>query len=268
MTGRVAIDAASAWGWLCGLAQGAGVPDDPRITLGAQGWTAHAAIADDAAQLLDLFLPLLPPVAPEGIVVGQLGQSLDGRIATETGHSHYVTGAANRTHLHRLRALCDAVVVGAGTVLADDPRLTVRLCTGPNPVRVVLDARGELPADLGLFTDGAAPTWLVRPPGVATAEPPVPLLAVDSLTPGAVLAALRARGLRRILVEGGGRTVSRFLDASALDRLHVAVAPLLIGAGRPGLDLPPVADLAQARRPRMCSYAMPPDTLFDCDLRG
>lgn len=268
MSAGAAIDADAAWSCLHALARGADPSAEPRIAITAQGWTAQRPIRDDAAQLLDLFLPLLPPAAPDGAVVAQLGQSLDGRIATESGHSHYVTGDANRTHLHRLRALCDAVIVGAGTVLADDPQLTVRRCEGPNPVRVVLDGRGDLPPDLGVFTDGTAPTWLLRPPGAGTPEPPAPVLAVDSLTPGAVLAALRAQGLRRILVEGGGRTVSRFLHADALDRLHVGVAPLLIGSGRAGLDLPPVRDLTQARRPRVRAFPMPPDTLFDCDLRA
>src|SRR6201991_2834844 len=79
-------------------------------------------------------------------VVGQLGQSLDGRIATETGHSHYINGPAGLAHLHRLRALVDAVVVGIGTALADNPQLTVRRVSGPHPARVVIDTRGRLPA--------------------------------------------------------------------------------------------------------------------------
>ena len=73
------------------------------------------------------------------IVVGQIGQSLDGRIATPKGHSHYVNGDDGLAHLHRLRALVDAVVVGIGTVLADDPQLTVRRVSGPHPARVVID---------------------------------------------------------------------------------------------------------------------------------
>ena len=75
------------------------------------------------------------------IAVGQIGQSLDGRIATPTGHSHYINGPAGLDHLHRLRALVDAVLVGVGTAIADDPQLTVRRVAGPNPARVVLDPK-------------------------------------------------------------------------------------------------------------------------------
>src|ERR1044072_3076285 len=76
------------------------------------------------------------------VVVGQIGQSIDGRIATVTGHSKYINGPAGLAHLHRLRALVDAVLVGIGTAVADDPLLTVRRCAGPSPARIVLHPRG------------------------------------------------------------------------------------------------------------------------------
>jgi len=253
---------------------GAPRPDaaDPAAEVTATGWTCRRPMSEAAAQLLDLHLPLL---RRRDFVVAQLGQSLDGRIATQNGHSYYVTGEANRTHLHRLRALMDAVVVGAGTVKADDPRLTVRLTEGPQPVRVVLDTRRRLSADYTLFTDGRAPTLLCCAEGEGAAGGmhgdaevlPLPAFG-EGLDPAAVLAALRARGVRRILVEGGGVTVSRFLAAGLLDRLHVGVAPLIIGSGRPGLTLPEIGHLNEAQRPRVRAFAMPPDTLFDCDLRA
>src|ERR1700741_1016166 len=93
-----------------------------------------------------LFGPLRTVVRGSPLVIGQIGQSLDGRIATMSGHSSSINGPEGIAHLHRLRALVDAVVVGAGTVRADDPQLTVRCVSGPNPVRVVIDPRGTLPA--------------------------------------------------------------------------------------------------------------------------
>src|SRR5450755_3550683 len=99
----------------------------------------------------ELFGPLRHSRIDDLVVVAQIGQSLDGRVATETGHSHYINGPAGLAHLHRLRALVDAVVVGVGTALADDPQLTVRRVSGPHPARVIIDPGGRLPAGARMF---------------------------------------------------------------------------------------------------------------------
>src|SRR3954464_915611 len=98
-----------------------------------------------------LFGPLRRSKVDEMVVVAQIGQSLDGKVATETGHSHYINGPEALAHLHRLRALVDVVVIGIGTALADNPQLTVRRVSGPQPARVVIDARGRLWASAQLF---------------------------------------------------------------------------------------------------------------------
>lgn len=206
------------------------------------------------------------------VTIGHLGQSLDGFIATCSGDSRYVNGRGNLLHLHRMRALCDAIVVGAGTVVADDPQLTTRLVPGPNPVRVVLDPDRRLDCDYRVFTDGAAPTVLAcranladRPQGQAQVLG-VPGAADGAFDLAALLAALHSRGWHRVFVEGGGRTVSACLAAGLLDRLQLAVAPILIGEGRPAIRLPPPARLGDCRRPSHRVYRMGCDILFDCDL--
>ena len=108
----------------------------------------------------ELFAPLRHGNVDDLMVVGQIGQSLDGRIATASGHSKYINGPAGLAHLHRLRALVDAVVVGVGTAIADDPQLTVRRVVGPQPARVVIDPNGRLAAGARVFTaDGAPGCW-------------------------------------------------------------------------------------------------------------
>jgi diaminohydroxyphosphoribosylaminopyrimidine deaminase / 5-amino-6-(5-phosphoribosylamino)uracil reductase len=205
------------------------------------------------------------------LVIGQIGQSLDGRVATAAGHSHYINTAEGLTHLHRLRAFVDAVVVGVGTALADDPLLTVRRVEGRNPARVVIDPHRKLPAHARLLADDGARRVIVTASGQ-----PSPLqagietvaLAADrgSIAPIEILKALAALGFRRVLVEGGAQTVSRFLAAHCLDRLHVIVAPLLLGAGPASLTLPPVELVTQALRPPVRVLRLGEDVLFDCDL--
>lgn len=230
------------------------------------------ALGETRTQIDSIYGPLL---AAKSLVIAQLGQTLDGRIATRNGDSHFVTGPDDIRHLHRLRALVDAVVVGAGTVVADDPRLTVRQVRGDHPVRVVLDPTGRVPGDRRLFRDGLAPTLWLRSrsadrmpdrPGVETV-----LLEADTegtgFDPSEILAILAARGLRRVLVEGGGLTVSRFLAAGVLDRLHLTVAPMLLGSGRRSVTLEPVDSLHEALRPRCRHFVLGQDVLFDLCFR-
>jgi riboflavin-specific deaminase-like protein len=219
----------------------------------------------------ELFGPLRTGSVDDLVVVGQLGQSLDGRIATNSGHSHYINGPDGLDHLHRLRALVDAVVIGVGTALADDPQLTVRRVAGPSPARVILDPRGRLPASARVLAADGERRLVVTTPGTRNAFPDgvevIVLPGADGhMAPAAVLAALAARGLRRILIEGGARTVSGFLSAGCLDRLHVLVAPVILGTGQTGLALAPIDRVDHALRPPTRAYPLGEDVLFDCDL--
>ncbi|HTQ07985.1 MAG TPA: RibD family protein [Polyangiaceae bacterium] len=227
-----------------------------------------------AVELLELYLPLCIGAGSAKLVVGHLGQSLDGQIATSSGASQYVTGPENIRHLHRLRALFDAVIVGANTVECDNPQLTTRLVSGPNPTRVVLDPSRRLHGTQTLFRDNAAPTLVLcghgaeKRNGFAHAEV-LGIAATGELLPiTGVVAALRARGLNRLFVEGGGVTVSRFLEARAFDRLHLTVSSVFLGSGRPGVKLPGIDRLDAALRPRVRRFTLGDDVLFDCDFHG
>ncbi len=238
------------------------------------GWEPSCTLAEDARALLDLYLPLCAGEAAATLVLAHLGQSLDGRVATISGASRFVTGPEDLRHMHRLRALFDAVVVGARTARVDDPELTTRLVPGAQPVRVVITPRACLDPKLRLLNDGRAPTLLVHAADAAPRSSPllphVALAGVRSergvLPPHAVLRALHARGLRRIFIEGGGVTVSRFLEAGALGRLQLTIAPKIIGSGAPALSLPPIEHMADALALRPRRFTLGADTLFDCAL--
>lgn len=277
------VSVSLAWRWVRQVAAltrddtfgGTVVDGHHRLDVDAAGdWRCSHPVDEEAAQLLSIWLPWCTMSLHRGPrVIAQFGQSLDGRIATVTGASHYVTGKQSLIHLHRMRALVDAVVVGAGTVDADDPQLTVRHVEGDNPLRVVLDPRGRVPADRNVFRQPAAPTWHLVNQGVE-GHGLAAHVSVKSLPPevagidhASVLAMLAEQGHRRILIEGGGLTISRFLEADCLDRLHSVVAPMLIGSGRPALTLPEIETLDVALRPVCRHFCLGQDMLFDLDLR-
>jgi riboflavin-specific deaminase-like protein len=202
-----------------------------------------------------------------------LGQSLDGFIAGADGQSRSLNGPENIVHLHRLRALFDVVLVGRSTATADDPQLTTRLVEGSHAVRVVFDPLLRCDPGLRLFNDDVSRTLIVcaadapaRDFGARIRVLRTPA-AQDQVKLADVLAVLRAEGLQRIFIEGGGRTVSAALQEGLLDRLHVAVAPLFVGNGIRGVSLPQLTRFADALRPRSQRFDMGNDVLFDFDLR-
>ena len=240
------------------------------------GWESHWTEPDSRSALMDLYLPICSGTTARPVTVGHLGQSMDGFIATHAGESRWVTGHENLLHMHRLRAITDAVVVGAATVALDDPQLTTRLVPGPNPLRVVLDPGRRLGDHYRLFNDPSAETLYVCARTMIDAGPARLGLATvvgvegsaDGLDVHAVMRLLRERHCARIFVEGGGVTVSMFLEANLLDCLHMAIAPLLIGDGRPAIRLRAPAALGDCVRPRYRVFRMGGDMMFDCELGG
>ncbi|GEL19211.1 GTP cyclohydrolase II RibA [Pseudonocardia asaccharolytica] len=181
------------------------------------------------------------PPADRPYVVLKYAQTLDGRIATAGGDSQWISGEEERAVSHALRAACDAVMVGVGTVLHDDPRLTVRLVPGVSPLRVVLDSTLRTPSN-ALLLDGDPVTVLlttdrstegdrkrVRDAGAGIVVLPAGPGGVDLV---AGLRALRERGVRSLLVEGGARVITSLLADGLVDRVIVGTAPKIIGAGK------------------------------------
>jgi riboflavin-specific deaminase-like protein len=235
------------------------------LVLGADGsWEACQPILDSARHLLELYAPLCRARA-QRFVVAHLGQSLDGRIGSLSGEPENITGSEDVAHNHRMRALFDAVLVGAGTVFHDDPLLTVRRAEGRHPHRVVIDPNRTLSANYRIFSDGAAPTLLLcRAERCEEGERhgQAEVVGLPSCSPGEIVDELCRRGLPRLFIEGGGVTVSRFLAAGCLDRLQITISPLIMGQGRPSLLL----DRALRLRPRTRRFDLADDVMFECCL--
>jgi riboflavin-specific deaminase-like protein len=182
-------------------------------------------------------------------------QTLDGRIATRTGSSRWISGPAATRFAHELRASSGAVIIGSGTAIADDPQLTVRLVEGRQPIRVVLDARARLSASSQLVTDASAP--LIHVTCAPDRSPMAPHVEAWCLPPDhdgagvdldALLARLAARGVTPVLVEGGGCVITAFLRRRLVDRIIVTVAPMILGQGVDAVGDLGIASLDQALR--------------------
>jgi len=209
----------------------------------------------------------------EKLIIGQLGQTLDGCIATPTGDSKYINSDCGLKHLHSIRSAVDAVVVGVGSVNADNPKLTVRLCNGNHPARVIIDPRGRVDLESELFHDNGSKVIIITSEGTnhpaeGKAEV-IPLEAKNSyMAPKDIIDALHERSFNKILIEGGNCTLSKFMDAGVIDRLHLIVAPIIMGGGLSGLNLSPIDKLGEALRPEVTLYPLGRDILFDCNLNG
>ena len=238
---------------------------DPRVAgeglhkLRAAGLDVEVGLcAEEAAEINAGFLSRLRLGRP--LVTLKFATSLDGRIATASGESQWITGPPARERAHALRASHDAIMVGTGTVLADDPQLTCRLpgLNHRSPVRIVIDRNLRIPPSARLIADAPrVPTWVLT---LRTANPVrraaflanrVTLIDVDQdrdhqVDLVAAMAALGERGITRLLVEGGSRLAAAFFRARLVDRLVWAYAPLVIGGeGIPaiaGLDVTALAD--------------------------
>ncbi len=173
-------------------------------------------------------------------VVLKYAQTVDGRIATSTGDSKWISEEGERRISHALRAACDAILVGVGTVLHDDPQLTVRMVPGASPARVVLDSTLRTPPTANILGPDAPTTVLTTERSHPRVREALRLRHVDVevLPPGpdgvdlhAALAAIRRAGVESLLVEGGARVITSMLAGAVVDRLIVSVAPKIIGQG-------------------------------------
>lgn len=201
----------------------------------------------------------------------KLATSLDGRIATASGESQWITGPQSRKQGHSLRATHDAILVGIETVLADNPRLTTRLDAegeARNPLRVILDSHLRTPATshVALSHSLILTTATVQPVGQAEVIQITPDASGRPSIP-AVLDRLEQRGITSLLIEGGGRVAAAFIEAGAVDRLEWFRAPMLLGGeGRPCIATLELANLAAAPKFARQSVQILGDDLWETYL--
>jgi riboflavin-specific deaminase-like protein len=230
-------------------------------------------VAASTQAILRAYGPVLLGHAAAGrrervFVVGHLTQTLDGRIACAGGGPQWFGNDGDRRHTHRMRALADAVMIGAATAIGDDPQLTVREVPGRNPRRLVLSGSGSVlrcGRPLRLFEGHGADVLVAAGCGAAT-PPGARRIEVAAngreLAPTAVLQALWQQGVRSLYLEGGARTLSSFLQAGCLDLLQVHIAPIVLGSGVSGFQLAPVSAFRDAHHFRVDHVQVGTDLMF------
>jgi diaminohydroxyphosphoribosylaminopyrimidine deaminase/5-amino-6-(5-phosphoribosylamino)uracil reductase len=202
--------------------------------LRASGIEVICGVAEAEARALNRpFCHRIATGRPLGILKWAMG--VDGRTALSNGASQWISGAEARTWVHRLRASCDAVIVGGGTVRGDDPLLTSRGRRQPEPLRVVLSRRLELPASAQLWDQGAAATLVVHGPEApaparqALDQRDIPRLELESCSPRALMAALATRGCNQVLWECGPELAAAALRDDCVQEVAAVIAPKLMG---------------------------------------
>ena len=260
------IDRDTVWHALLNMRRGI---SSKEVRFGSDGTCkVSGKTTKDVQDLLDLYSPFV--VQDQPVVTAHLGQSMDGFIATTSGKSHYINGHENIVHLHRMRALADAVLVGSNTVGNDNPQLTTRLVDGPNPVRVVIDPTLRLNPKHYVFSQPDAPTLILCGEDVGEktglSAPHVEILPLPSVNgkirPSDCCQILASRGLTTLLIEGGGKTVSQFVNAGTVHYLQIALAPIFLGEGKRGLQIPEVPGPNAASRLKTLKYHMGDDVLY------
>jgi len=213
------------------------------------------------------------------LVTIHYAQTLDGRIATCTGQSQWVSGDASLELAHRLRASHEAIMVGVGTVIADNPRLTVRLTEGRSPRRIILDSRLRLPLDSLVLTDGAAETLVATTIGAhpervrALCETGAEILMVSQDAQGRVdlselLCRLGALGIASVLIEGGRGIITSALRGRLFSRLVICIAPKIIGKGVEAVGDLNIRSLTDALTFARTTYTpLGGDIIFDGELQ-
>jgi riboflavin-specific deaminase-like protein len=216
-------------------------------------------LIDDVSPPADIgaLLGTVRPTETKPYVVVKYAQTLDGRIATSSGDSRWISGEEERRVSHALRASCDAVIVGIGTILTDDPQLTVRMVPGASPIRVVLDSTLRIPNGSLVLADDAATTIVttdrssagrrkdLRRRGIAVVVVPAGPCGVEL---DMALSALREQGIRSVLVEGGASVITSFLSRNLADRLVVGIAPRVLGSGTNAVKDLGIEEVSQSLR--------------------
>ena len=198
--------------------------------------------------ILNILLPILRK--NKKLVIAQIGQSIDGRIALNNGNSHYINNPKSIIYLHCLRSISDAIIVGSNTIKKDDPLLTTRKIKGRNPKRIIIDGSLSLNNKYKIFNDGNENIIFTKSnKNIRLNNSTIIRLKEKNFTKN-LITQIKKLKYKNILVEGGSKTISELINNKYIDILQFMIAPILIGSGINSLNLKEISNLNKAIRPK------------------
>ena len=198
--------------------------------------------------ILNILLPILRK--NKKLVIAQIGQSIDGRIALNNGNSHYINNPKSIIYLHCLRSISDAIIVGSNTIKKDDPLLTTRNIKGTNPKRIIIDGSLSLNNKYKIFNDGNENIIFTKSnKNIRLNNSTIIRLKEKNFTKN-LITQIKKLKYKNILVEGGSKTISELINNKYIDILQFMIAPILIGSGINSLNLKEISNLNKAIRPK------------------
>ena len=197
--------------------------------------------------ILNILVPIL--IKNKKLVIAQIGQSIDGRIALNNGNSHYINNPKSIIYLHCLRSISDAIIVGSNTIKKDDPLLTTRKIKGTNPKRIIIDGSLSLNNKYKIFNDGNENIIFTKSnKNIRLNNSTIIRLKEKNFTKN-FITQIKKLKYKNILVEGGSKTISELINNKYIDILQFMIAPILIGSGINSLNLKEISNLNKAIRP-------------------
>ena len=198
--------------------------------------------------ILNILVPIL--IKNKKLVIAQIGQSIDGRIALNNGNSHYINNPKSIIYLHCLRSISDAIIVGSNTIKKDDPLLTTRKIKGANPKRIIIDGSLSLNNKYKIFNDGNENIIFTKSnKNIRLNNSTIIRLKEKNFTKN-LITQIKKLKYKNILVEGGSKTISELINNKYIDILQFLIAPILIGSGINALNLKEISNLNKAIRPK------------------
>ena len=231
------------------LSQHSKIPD---ISIDKYKVVFNCKIEKKIKEIGQILLPIL--MLKKKFYIGQIGQSLDGKIALLNGNSHYINDKNSISYLHSLRSICDAVVVGVNTIRKDDPLLTTRAIKGPNPQRIIIDPSLKLTNKYQVFKDGMPNIIFTHSKlNKKFNNTQIYKLPERNFT-NLIYQNINRLGYKLVLVEGGSKTISKFLENRLLNIMQFIIAPTIIGSGINSINIEPITNLKNVIRTKNNIY--------------